>query len=175
MVRSVPSWNEFGKTLLPWLCWVSFRIQIHLKKRAELPWVIPPRSHQSWFGFFIYGSVWIKKIDQESCSLIYQVKFSNHKIFRRTFKNSLAPVLTISGFMIGAYIVFAVIVEYVFGLGGIGSLLVGATLTQDYPTVMASLSFIGLGVQPPRHHGAPCWQSGRIIYLIAPGCVSFRV
>ncbi len=101
--------------------------------------MIPPRSHQSWFGFFIYGSVWIKKIDQESCSLIYQVKFSNHKIFRRTFKNSLAPVLTISGFMIGAYIVFAVIVEYVFGLGGIGSLLVGATLTQDYPTVMLSV------------------------------------
>jgi ABC-type dipeptide/oligopeptide/nickel transport system permease component len=41
--------------------------------------------------------------------------------------------------MIGAYIVFAVIVEYVFGLGGIGSLLVGATLTQDYPTVMLSV------------------------------------
>lgn len=44
--------------------------------------------------------------------------------------------------MIGAYIVFAVIVEYVFGLGGIGSLLVGATLTQDYPTVMGVTVFI---------------------------------
>jgi len=66
----------------------------------------------------------------------------NQKIIRRTFKNSLAPVLTISGFMIGSYIVFAVLVEYVFGLGGVGSLLIGATLTQDYPTVMGVTVFI---------------------------------
>lgn len=66
----------------------------------------------------------------------------NQKMIRRTFKNSLAPVLTISGFMIGSYIVFAVLVEYVFGLGGVGSLLIGATLTQDYPTVMGVTVFI---------------------------------
>jgi len=69
---------------------------------------------------------------------------SNAKIIRRTFKNSLAPALTIAGFMIGSYIVFAVLVEYVFGIGGVGSLLIEATLTQDYPTVMGVTVFISI-------------------------------
>ena len=68
----------------------------------------------------------------------------NKKIVRRAFKNSLAPILTISGFMIGSYIVFAVLVEYVFGLGGLGSLLVGATLAQDYPIVLGVTVFISI-------------------------------
>ena len=66
------------------------------------------------------------------------------KIIRRAFKNSLAPVLTVSGFMIGSYIVFAVLVEYVFGIGGLGSLLVGATLAQDYPIVLGVTVFISI-------------------------------
>ena len=69
---------------------------------------------------------------------------SNRKIIARVFKNSLAPVLTVSGFMIGSYIVFAVLVEYVFGLGGIGSLLVNATLTQDFPIVLGLTVFISV-------------------------------
>ncbi|MCD6399447.1 ABC transporter permease [candidate division WOR-3 bacterium] len=66
----------------------------------------------------------------------------NAKITLRVFKNSLGPVLTVSGFMIGAYIVFAVMVEYVFGLAGVGSLLINSTLTQDFPTVMGITLFI---------------------------------
>jgi ABC-type dipeptide/oligopeptide/nickel transport system permease component len=66
------------------------------------------------------------------------------KIVIRVFKNSLAPVLTISGFMIGSYIVFAVLIEYVFGLGGIGSLLVDATLRQDFPIVLGVTVFISI-------------------------------
>lgn len=66
------------------------------------------------------------------------------KIVARVFKNSLAPVLTISGFMIGSYIVFAVLVEYVFGLGGVGSLLVDATLRQDFPIVLGVTVFISI-------------------------------
>ncbi len=65
-------------------------------------------------------------------------------IVRRVFKNSLAPVLTVAGFMIGSYIVFAVLVEYVFGMGGIGSLLVDATLRQDYPIVLGVTVFISM-------------------------------
>jgi ABC-type dipeptide/oligopeptide/nickel transport system permease component len=66
------------------------------------------------------------------------------KIVARVFKNSLAPVLTVSGFMIGSYIVFAVLVEYVFGLGGVGSLLVDATLRQDFPIVLGVTVFISI-------------------------------
>lgn len=66
------------------------------------------------------------------------------KITIRVFKNSLAPVLTVSAFMIGTYFVSAVLVEYVFGLGGIGSLLVNATLTQDYPIVLGITVFISV-------------------------------
>jgi len=66
------------------------------------------------------------------------------KIAMRVFKNSLTPVLTVSAFIIGSYIVSAVLVEYVFGLGGIGSLLVNATLTQDYPIVLGVTVFISI-------------------------------
>jgi ABC-type dipeptide/oligopeptide/nickel transport system permease component len=60
------------------------------------------------------------------------------------FKNSLAPVLTVSGFMIGSYLVSAVLVEYVFGLSGVGSLLVDATLRQDFPIVLGVTVFISI-------------------------------
>jgi peptide/nickel transport system permease protein len=66
------------------------------------------------------------------------------RVILHAFKNSLAPVLTISGFMIGSYMVFAVLVEYVFGLGGIGSLLVDATLRQDFPIVLGVTVFISI-------------------------------
>jgi ABC-type dipeptide/oligopeptide/nickel transport system permease component len=69
---------------------------------------------------------------------------ASRKIVARVFKNSLAPVLTVSGFMIGSYIVFAVLVEYVFGLGGVGSLLVDATLRQDFPIVLGVTVFISI-------------------------------
>lgn len=51
--------------------------------------------------------------------------------------NALAPVLTVSGLWIGFLIVYAMVVEYVFGMGGLGRLIVHAVQAQDAPVVLA--------------------------------------
>lgn len=51
--------------------------------------------------------------------------------------NALAPVLTVSGLWVGFLIVYAMVVEYVFGMGGLGRLIIHAVSAQDYPVVLA--------------------------------------
>jgi len=51
--------------------------------------------------------------------------------------NALAPVLTVSGLWIGFLIVYSMVVEYVFGMGGLGRLLIHAVEAQDAPVVLA--------------------------------------
>ncbi|MFB6080038.1 MAG: ABC transporter permease [Haloferacaceae archaeon] len=52
-------------------------------------------------------------------------------------KNALAPVLTVSGLWIGFLIVYAMVVEFVFGMGGLGRLLISSVESQDFPVVLA--------------------------------------
>ncbi|AZH25263.1 ABC transporter permease [Haloplanus aerogenes] len=51
--------------------------------------------------------------------------------------NALAPVLTVSGLWIGFLIVYSMVVEYVFGMGGLGRLIIHAVEAQDAPVVLA--------------------------------------
>jgi peptide/nickel transport system permease protein len=51
--------------------------------------------------------------------------------------NALAPVLTVSGLWIGFLIVYAMVVEFVFGMGGLGRLIIHAVQAQDAPVVLA--------------------------------------
>ena len=55
--------------------------------------------------------------------------------FRHILPNSVLPVITLLGFNIGALIGGAVVIEAVFALPGIGTDLVGAVATRDYPVV----------------------------------------
>ena len=47
------------------------------------------------------------------------------------------PVLTVGGLAAGYLLGGAVLVEYTFGLNGLGSLLVTAVLEKDFPVVQA--------------------------------------
>ncbi len=58
-------------------------------------------------------------------------------VLKYATKNAVAPVLTVSGLWIGFLIIYAMIVEYVFGMGGLGRLIVNAVNAQDYPVVLA--------------------------------------
>jgi peptide/nickel transport system permease protein len=58
-------------------------------------------------------------------------------IWRHVFRNALGPILTVSGPNIAALLVSSMIVEYAFGLPGIGQLLVSAADTNDFPVVQA--------------------------------------
>lgn len=61
---------------------------------------------------------------------------SESTVFRRhVLRNAMIPIVTVSGLTIGALIAGAVIVETIFALDGLGSLLVEAILKNDFAIV----------------------------------------
>jgi ABC-type dipeptide/oligopeptide/nickel transport system permease component len=56
-------------------------------------------------------------------------------VYRHALKNALIPVITISGLQFGQLMGGAVVVESVFGLPGLGKLLVDRVLGRDYPVI----------------------------------------
>lgn len=72
-------------------------------------------------------------------------------IIKHVLRSALVPILTVSGLAVGYLISGAVLVEYTFGLNGLGSLLVQAVEAKDYSVVQAvtllfTAAFIGLNL-----------------------------
>jgi ABC-type dipeptide/oligopeptide/nickel transport system permease component len=66
-------------------------------------------------------------------------------LFRHAFRNSLLPVITITGLQFGSLLGGVVLTESVFGWPGIGRLLVDSILARDYPVVQGVvLMFAGM-------------------------------
>ncbi len=63
-------------------------------------------------------------------------------VLRHALKNALIPVVTVASIQLGYLLVGAVLVEYTFGLGGLGGLLVSAILDSDYPVVQGITLFM---------------------------------
>lgn len=63
----------------------------------------------------------------------------NKVMFKHVLRNALIPVVTIIGLNITTLISGAVLTESVFSRPGLGSLVVGAITTRDYPVVQACL------------------------------------
>lgn len=63
-------------------------------------------------------------------------------VIKHAFRNALIPVITVAGLNFGFLLVGAVLVEYTFGLGGLGSLLVDSVQRRDYPVVQGTTVFI---------------------------------
>lgn len=80
-------------------------------------------------------------IDQLKSSYIVTVKAKGlgkvTTIFKHAFHNGVIPVLTVSSMMIGSAVSGAVLVEQIFSLPGIGSLLVTAVQSYNFPVVQA--------------------------------------
>ncbi|SDI72203.1 ABC transporter permease [Alloyangia pacifica] len=64
--------------------------------------------------------------------------------FRHALKNTLVPVITITGLQLGSIIAFAIITETVFQWPGVGSLFVQAVQFVDVPIMSAYMLFIAL-------------------------------
>lgn len=67
-------------------------------------------------------------------------------IVRHGLKNALIPVVTFAGLQLSLLIGETVIVEKIFNLPGLGSLLVDATFERDYPVVSAVLLLVAVMV-----------------------------
>ncbi|MFG1817396.1 ABC transporter permease [Kribbella sp. NPDC049174] len=63
-------------------------------------------------------------------------------VVRHVLRNSLGPIVTMCGLIVAGMLAGTVVVEGVFGLNGIGSLLVEAINTHDFPVVQAILLYM---------------------------------
>jgi peptide/nickel transport system permease protein len=64
--------------------------------------------------------------------------------FGHALKNTLVPVITVTGLQLGAIIAFAIITEQVFQWPGMGLLFIQAVQFADIPVMAAYLCLIGL-------------------------------
>ncbi|MBZ0297641.1 MAG: ABC transporter permease [Anaerolineae bacterium] len=67
-------------------------------------------------------------------------------IFRHGLKNALIPILTIAGLQLGYLVSGSVIIERVFGLPGIGDLLVDSISSRDFPVTQAMVLIIAFSM-----------------------------
>ena len=67
-------------------------------------------------------------------------------ILGHAFKNAMLPVVTILGIQLGSLLAGAVITETIFGIPGMGRLLVDSIYSRDYPIVQAITLMISVFV-----------------------------
>lgn len=63
-------------------------------------------------------------------------------ILKHAFRNALLPVITIIGLQVGVLLSGAIITEAIFDWPGLGSLLLDAIYTRNYPLVQGCILFI---------------------------------
>ncbi|MBB6488818.1 ABC transporter permease [Rhizobium lusitanum] len=63
-------------------------------------------------------------------------------VLRHALKNALIPIITVIGLTMAVLISGAVVTETVFGLPGVGNLVVSAVLRRDYPVIQGALLVI---------------------------------
>ncbi len=64
--------------------------------------------------------------------------------FGHALKNTLVPVITITGLQLGSLIAFSVVTETVFAWPGVGQLFIQSVQFVDIPVMAAYLLLIGL-------------------------------
>ncbi|MDH5333891.1 MAG: ABC transporter permease, partial [Thermoleophilia bacterium] len=65
-------------------------------------------------------------------------------IYRHALRNALIPVVTVVGFEIGILMGGAAIVEIIFGLPGVGYVLLNSIFNRDYPLVQGATLMIAV-------------------------------
>lgn len=67
-------------------------------------------------------------------------------LFKHVLRNSLIAMLTVLGVNIGFLISGAVVVENVFSIPGLGTMMVTSIVSRDYPMIVALTLFFGVAV-----------------------------
>ncbi len=65
-------------------------------------------------------------------------------LYRHALKNALIPVVTVIGMQISLIVAGSVIIENIFTIPGIGSLLMSAINSRDYPVVQGTVLLLSL-------------------------------
>lgn len=64
------------------------------------------------------------------------------QLYKHAIQNALIPVVTVAGIQVAIILVGSVTVELVFGIRGLGRLMVNSMLNHDYPVVQAVILVI---------------------------------
>ncbi|WP_219415347.1 ABC transporter permease [Pseudonocardia nigra] len=56
-------------------------------------------------------------------------------VWQHALKNAALPLATVTGLLVNSFLGATVVIETVFGIPGLGSLVVGATLQRDFPVI----------------------------------------
>jgi peptide/nickel transport system permease protein len=65
-------------------------------------------------------------------------------LVRHALKNAFIPVITIIGIQLGALMGGSIIIEQIFGLPGVGWMMIQAIFNRDYPVVQVTTLFLAL-------------------------------
>jgi peptide/nickel transport system permease protein len=65
-------------------------------------------------------------------------------VYRHALRNALIPVVTVIGFEVGILMGGAAIVEIIFGLPGVGYVLLNAIFNRDYPLVQGATLLLAI-------------------------------
>lgn len=65
-------------------------------------------------------------------------------VFKHALRNALLPVVTLAGLQMGTLLGGTVLVETVFGLPGVGRLLLDGILARDYPIVQGTVLLLAV-------------------------------
>ncbi|MFJ4046260.1 ABC transporter permease [Microbacterium sp. NPDC089987] len=83
-------------------------------------------------------SAMVEQLTREHVEVATSRGLSRGTVLRRhVLRNSLGPILTVSGVLVAGLIVASTIVEAAFGISGVGSLLVQSVDRLDFPVVQA--------------------------------------
>ena len=123
---------------------------------VRLEWI--PVLFQDWRGYIlpslvlgIGGSAFLARLTRSS---MLEVMLHDHVrtarakglqprrvVTRHILRNSLIPVLTVSGPTLAGLITGTIIIEWVFGVPGMGYLFIASVNARDYPVIMGTTLF----------------------------------
>ena len=65
-------------------------------------------------------------------------------VLKHALRNALVPIVTVLGLTVALMIGGAVVTETVFGLPGVGNLVVSAVIRRDYPVIQGALLVVAV-------------------------------
>jgi peptide/nickel transport system permease protein len=130
---------------------------VHLNVRPSAGYVSPTNSFDEFvshlvlpvatLSIYLIGTltrfIYSEAIDAKSADYVRTAVAMGISV-RRTrwvyvLRNALLPAITVVGVQVGVLVGGAVLVEQVFGLGGVGQLMLQGVLNRDYPVVQGAV------------------------------------
>lgn len=92
-----------------------------------------------------YTSSILVELPKEYVDVVRAKGTSKHKVLtRHVLKNAFVPVLSVFGIIFISVLTGSVIIENVFGIAGIGSLLIQAVKVSDYPLIQGIVLYYSM-------------------------------